>query len=96
MAETIGKITNIKVSSFLPSASNAFDICYVTVIEAITNVSWLFLLWNARDDDSPVHRVTQSQRLALVREAAFRNLTVHIFAERISSGLVDGLQVDMP
>jgi hypothetical protein len=95
MAETIGKITNIKVNSFLPGTINAFDICNVTVKEAITNVSWLFHLWNARDDDSPVHRVTQSQRLALVREAAFRKLTVHIFAES-DSALVDGIQVDMP
>jgi hypothetical protein len=95
MAETIGKITNIKVNSFLPDTNNAFDICNVTVKEATTNVSWLFHLWNARDDDSPVHRVTQSQRLALIREAAFRKLTVHIFAES-DSALVDGIQVDTP
>lgn len=95
MAETIGKITNIKVNSFLPGTINAFDICIVTVKEATTNVSWLFYLWNARDDDSSVHRVTQSQRLALVREAAFRKLRVHIFAES-DSALVDGLQVDTP
>ena len=94
MAETIGIITNIKVMSFVPSTVNAFDICSLTVKEATTNVSWLFYLWNARDDDTPVHRVTQSQRLALSREAAFRKLTVHVFAES-DSGLVDGIQVDM-
>jgi hypothetical protein len=95
MAETVGKIINIKVNSFLPNTFNAFDICNVTVKETGTNISWLFHLWNARDDDSAVHRVTQSQRLALVREAAFRKLTVHIFAES-DSALVDGLQVDTP
>ncbi len=94
MAETIGTITNIKVNTF-SGGINAFDICFVTVIETTTNVSWLFTLWSARDDDSPVHRVTQSQRLALVRETAFRKLTVHIFAES-DSGLVDGIQVDTP
>jgi hypothetical protein len=94
MAETIGKITNIKVNSFLQSGVNAFDICNVTVTEATTNISWLFHLWNARDDDTPVHRVTQTQRLALVREAAFRKLTVHVFAES-DSALIDGIQVDI-
>ena len=95
MAETVGKITNIKVYSFLPGTFNAFDTCNVTVKETTTNVNWLFHLWNARDDDTAVHRVTQTQRLALVREAAFRKLTVHVFAES-DSALVDGIQVDTP
>jgi hypothetical protein len=95
MAETIGTITNIKVYSFFPGTVNAFDICNVTVQETSTGTSWLFHLWNARDDDTPVHRVTQSQRLALVREAAFRKLTLHIFAES-DSGLIDGITVDIP
>jgi len=33
--------------------------------------------------------------LALVREAAFRKLTVHIFAQS-DSGFIDGIQVDIP
>jgi hypothetical protein len=39
--------------------------------------------------------VIESQRLALAREAAFRKLTVHVFAEP-DSGFVDGIQVDTP
>jgi len=95
MAETIGTITNIKVNSFLQSGVNAFDICNVTLTETSTGVSWLFHLWQSRDDDAAVHRVVESQRLALVREAAFRHLTVHVFAES-DSGFVDGIQVDTP
>jgi hypothetical protein len=95
MAETIGKITNIKVNSFLTGTVNSFDICTITLKEASTGTSWLFYLWNSRDDELAVRRVTQTQRLALAREAAFRKLTVHVFAES-DSGLVDGIQVDMP
>jgi len=68
MAETIGKITNIKVNSFLQGAVNAFDLCNVTVKETSTGTSWLFHLWQSRDDDAAVHRVVETQRLALVRE----------------------------
>jgi len=95
MAETIGKISNIKVNSFLQGTVNAFDLCNITVKEAGTGTSWLFHLWQSRDDDTPVHRVVESQRLALVREAAFRKLTVHIFAQS-DSGFIDGIQVDLP
>jgi hypothetical protein len=95
MAETIGKITNIKVMSFLQNTVNAFDLANVTVKEAGTGTSWLFHLWQSRDDDTPVHRVVESQRLALVREAAFRKLTVHIFAQS-DSAFIDGIQVDTP
>jgi hypothetical protein len=95
MAETIGKITNIKVNSFLQGTVNAFDICNITVKEAGTGTSWLFHLWQSRDDDQAVHRVIETQRLALVREAAFRKLTVHIFAQS-DSGFIDGIQVDTP
>jgi hypothetical protein len=95
MAGTIGKITNIKVYSWLPGSVNAFDTCDISVKETSTGTTWLFHLWLSRDDDLPVHRVVQSQRLALAREAAFRKLTVHIFAES-DSGFVDGFQVDMP
>jgi len=73
MAEVVGKITNIKVISFLQNTVNAFDMCNVTVKETTTNVSWLFHLWNARDDDTAVHRVTQTQRLALYERPPFAN-----------------------
>jgi hypothetical protein len=95
MAETIGKIINIKVNSFLQGGVNAFDICNITVQETGTGTSWLFHLWQSRDDDQAVHRVVESQRLALVREAAFRKLTVHVFAQS-DSGFIDGIQVDTP
>jgi len=95
MAETIGIITTIKVNSFLPDTVNAFDICNISVKETSTGIDWLFHLWQSRDDDQPVHRVIESQRLGLVREAALRKLTVHIFAES-DSGFVDGIQVDIP
>lgn len=95
MAETIGKITNIKVNSFLQGTVNAFDLCNITVKEAGTGTSWLFHLWQSRDDAPAVNRVIESQRLALVRDAAFRKLTVHIFAQS-DSGFIDGIQVDIP
>jgi hypothetical protein len=95
MAETIGTITNIKVNSFLPDTVNAFDLCNITVKETATGTDWLFHLWQSRDDDPPVRRVIESQRLALVREAAFRKLTVHVFAQS-DSGFIDGIQVDIP
>jgi len=93
--ETIGKITNVKVRSFLTGTVNSFDIGTIAVKETSTGISWLFYLWNSRDDELPVRRITQTQRLALAREAAFRKLTVHVFAES-DSGLVDGIQVDLP
>ncbi len=95
MAETTGTITSIKVFSFLQGGVNAFDICNFSVNETSTGVTWLFHLWQSRDDDQAVHRVVETQRLALVREAAFRKLTVHIFAES-DSGFVDGIQVNTP
>jgi len=95
MAETIGKITNIKVRSFLTGTVNSFDIGTITIKETSTGFSWLFYLWISRDDEIAVRRVTQTQRLALAREAAFRKLTVHVFADT-ASGIVDGLQVDRP
>jgi hypothetical protein len=95
MAVTIGKITNIKVYSFLQNTTNAFDICNISLKETSTGETWLFYLWLSRDDDTAVHRVVETQRLALAREAAFRKLTVHVWAES-DSGDVDGIQVDMP
>jgi hypothetical protein len=94
MAETVGTVTNIKVYTFLSGSTSEFDTCTVTLNETSTRTSWLFYLWNAPDTDTPVHRVTQSERLALLREAAFRKLTVHIYAES-DSGLIDGFQVDI-
>ncbi len=93
MAEVVGKITNIKVNSFLQGTVNAFDICNISVHETSTGIIWLFHLWQSRDDDAAVHRVIETQRLALVREAAIRKLTVHVFAES-DSGFIDGIQVD--
>lgn len=95
MAETIGTITSIKVTSFLQSTPNEFDICNISVLETSTGVTWLFHLWQSPVGDQAVHRVLETQRLALVREAAFAQLTVHVFAES-DSGFVDGIQVDMP
>jgi hypothetical protein len=95
MAETVGKIVSIKVMSFLQGTVNAFDIANISVKETSTGTTWLFHLWQSRDDDLPVHRVVESQRLALAREAAFRKLTVHIFAQS-DSGFIDGIQVDTP
>jgi hypothetical protein len=95
MAETIGKITNIKVASFLTGTVNSFDVGAITLKETSTGTSWLFYVWNSRDDDVAVHRVLQSQRLALVREAAFRSLTVHAFHDN-DSQLLSELTVDIP
>jgi hypothetical protein len=94
MAETIGKITNIKVGSFLGGTVNSFDIGTITVKETKTGASWLFYIWNSRDDDTAVHRILETQRLALTREAAFRKLTVHIWHQDDSS-VVDEIQVDI-
>ena len=63
--------------------------------ETSTGLSWLFYIWDSRDDDLAVRRVLQSQRLALVREAAFRKLTIHLFHVE-DSGLVDEITVDIP
>lgn len=93
MAETIGKITNIKLGSFLTGTVNSFDIGLVTVLEA-NGASWAFYLWNAKDNELAVRRVLHSQRLALAREAAFRKLVVHIFHQNDSS-IVDEIQVDI-
>jgi hypothetical protein len=95
MAETIGKITNVKLGSFLTGTVNSFDIGTITVKETSTGQSWLFYLWNSRDDEPAVRRVLQSQRLALAREAAFRKLTVHVFHQNDSS-VVEQFVVDIP
>lgn len=92
--ETIGKIASIKVYSYLPGTPNAFDTCNVSIKENSTGTVWLFHLWLSRDDDQPVHRVVESQRMALVREAALHKLDVHFWAES-DSGFIDGIQVDL-
>ena len=93
MPETVGKITNIKLSTFLAGTVNSFDTCMVTLLEAGTGVSWVFLLWNSRDDEPAVQRIRETQRVALAREAAFRKATVHLFTE-VDSSIVDDIQVD--
>jgi hypothetical protein len=95
MAETIGVITNVKVASFLTGTVNSFDVGAITMKETSTGISWFFYLWNSRDDDLPVRRVLESQRLALVREAAFRKLKVHAFGDGVSSILTE-ITVDIP
>src|SRR6478609_10493505 len=67
----------------------------ITLLEVGTGVSWVFLLWNSRDDAPAVERVRETQRLALARQAAFRQFTVHLFAE-LDSSIVDDIQVDIP
>ena len=94
MAETIGKVTNIKLGSFLPGTPNSFDTCAITIKETGTNKSFLFRLWNLRDAEPALKRILATQRLALVREAAFRKLTVHVFHPD-DSDLVDQVQVDI-
>jgi hypothetical protein len=94
MPETVGKIKNIKVGSFLQETVNAFDIGTVTLHETATGADWVFFLWNSRADAPAVQRVLQTQRLALAREAALRNRVVHVWHE-IDSSLVDEIQVDI-
>jgi hypothetical protein len=93
MAETIGKVTNIKLAN-VNAGPNALDTCAVTVKEAGTNVLFVFHLWNLRDNAPALTRIISTQRLSLVREAAFRKLTVHIF-HAADSTLIDQVQVDI-
>src|SRR5258708_39389421 len=95
MAETIGRIISIKVMSFLPGTVNAFDIANISLKETSTGTTWLFHLWQSRDDDTAGHRVVETQRLALAREAAVRQRTGGVFAEPDSGG-ADGIQVGTP
>ena len=95
MAETIGKITNIKVGDFLPGSPNAFDVGAITLKETSTGTSWMFYIWNSKSNEVAFKRVLQSQRLALCREAAFRGLTVHAFHET-DSQLLTEITVDIP
>lgn len=94
MAETTGTITNIGVYTFFAGSVAEFDYGKIIMNETATNQSWLFFLWISNVNDIPVHRVQQSERLALLREAAFQGLTVHVYAENDSS-IVDGFVVDI-
>jgi hypothetical protein len=95
MAITTGLVSSIKVSSFIQDSPNAFDICYIGIKENANTAPLYFYLWNARSDAPAVQRVTQSQRLALLREAAFRGLTVMVTYDEPSS-LISSLQVNLP
>ena len=59
-----------------------------------SGADWVFYLWNSRADAPALQRVLQTQRLALAREAAFRNRVVHLWHETDSS-LVDEIQADI-
>jgi len=95
MAEMIGTITNIKLASFAASNPSSIDVGAITLLEASSGASWVFYIWNSRDTDSALQRVLQTQRLALVREAALHKLTVHVFHENDSSILFE-ITVDFP
>ena len=57
MAETIGKITDIKVMSFLQGTMNAFDIANITVKETGTRTSGCSTSGRVAMTITPVHRV---------------------------------------
>jgi len=82
------------VGSFLPGAPNAFDTGTITVKEDGTGLGWVFYIWNSRNDAPALERILQTQRLALLREAAFRGLKVHVWHED-ASGNIDQVQVDL-
>jgi hypothetical protein len=92
MAITIGTITSIKVGSVRSDTDQAS----ITVTETSTNLSWLFNLWISRNDEPALQRILQSQRLALIREAAFRKLTVHIVTGSESNQQIDSFTIDIP
>ena len=93
--EMIGKITNIKLGTLLAGSPTETDFCAITVKETSSGKLFVFHLWSVRIADLPEHRVEQSQRLAVAREAAFRKLTVHLFHDSTAS-LVDQIQIDTP
>ena len=94
MTVTVGTILNVKVSSFLTGGVNEFDIGTITVRDT-AGAEWLLYVWNTRSDAPALTRVLNSQRLALVREAAFRKLPVRITHQNDSS-IIDSIQVDIP
>ena len=94
MAVKTGLIKDIKLGSWLAGTINAFDVCIVTIDEPGTG-SWAMFLWNSRADAPVVDRILHTQRLALAREAAFRNLTVQVWHESDSS-IIDQIKVVIP
>jgi len=94
MAEKVGLIKSIKTGTWLAGTVNAFDICLVQLEES-GGTTWSMFLWNSRADAPIIDRVLQTQRLALAREAALRNLTVHLWHQNGSS-IVDQIQIDIP
>ena len=95
MAETIGKVTNIKLATVDPGFPNPIDVGAITLHETTTGISWVFYLWVSHAQDPAVDRVLASQRLALIREAAFRKLTVHVLHDA-ASDLANEITVDIP
>ena len=95
MAETIGTVTNIKLATVDPDFPNAIDVGAVYLNETSSGITYLFYLWVSHAADPAVNRVLQSQRLGLVREAAFRNLTVHLFHDDVSNSVWQ-ITVDTP
>jgi hypothetical protein len=94
MAEIVGRITNIKLTTWLSGGPNEFDTCMLTVVEANGNSS-LMILWNSRSNAPTIDRIRETQRLALAREAAFRRRSVHVWHESGSS-IITSIQVDIP
>ena len=95
MPEAIGTISKIKLGTLLSGGVNEFDLAMITLKDA-GGFEQLFFLWISRNDELAVQRIRQTQRLALAREAAFRNLTVHLIYGQIDSSIVDEIQVDIP
>ena len=94
MAEIIGRITDIKLTTWLPGGPSEFDTCMLTLQEA-NGATSLMILWNSRSNAPTVERIRQTQRLALAREAAFRRRAVHVWHESGSS-IIYSIQVDIP
>lgn len=94
MAEIVGRITDIKLTTWLPGGVNEFDTCMLTLQES-NGATSLMILWNSRSNAPTVERIRQTQRLALAREAAFRRRRVHVWHDSGSS-IINSIQVDIP
>lgn len=95
MAETIGIVTNVKLATITPGFPNAIDVGAFHLLETATGINWFFYLWISHAADPPIDRVLQSQRIALLREAAFRKLTVHAFHDPTDQSVFE-ITVDIP
>ena len=62
----------------------------MTLHETASGADWVFYLWNSRADAPALQRVLQTQRLALAREAAFRNRVVHLWHAEHDRSLIEG------